>query len=219
MAVRIINEKAFDKNFNKRMDDYWDELNKDYRDDKYNHDNLENVEQENGIAGIDKYTGKLILNRVEKYLQQKKYQVQVSFNDSKENILKAISNSLNNRGEIEDKYNGFLRATFSEKRELNFKDSKRNGLYNIYFVIEVFIRNGYGEVGDSLDNKSKNSKCEVLIRDNLREFPFNDQKEVYDGIIKIITDSIKSQKTEKYWNIKDQNIFSTEDFVKCKQKR
>ena len=35
MAVKIINEKAYDDKFNKDMKNYWNKLNKEYQKDKY----------------------------------------------------------------------------------------------------------------------------------------------------------------------------------------
>lgn len=222
MAVRIVNELLHDDNFNKKMDDYWNKLNKDYRDKKYK--DLDRQDQsingKNGISAVDHETGKFILNSVDHYLDSLDYKIQYDFDDSDEGLTNVANNAFFGKGEEDEKYNGFERATKQIKRHLSFKDPKngKDGDYKIELLIEVRVRSVVSEVGNVDDSDYKQSKCKVLVLSNIKSLPFEDLKKEYNEVISLIMKSIKMMKKEKYWDLEEQNTFSLEDIKYIKPK-
>lgn len=150
MAVRIIKEAAFDKNFNDRMDKEWarihkgvmaksKEITKKYNKQKSDlinnyykklYDNSAfDIKEINGGKGrliIDKVTGKLIMNRVRDIMKDYGFNISVDRYSTKErDIADNIENTLSqNEEDLEANYNGAIKATKVQVHNLSFnKDS------------------------------------------------------------------------------------------------
>ena len=113
--------KKIDKERDKKKSD----IISKFQSDKYNHKNLKhNVDGDLNFS-IDKYTGKLIFNKVSAFLKQTKYKVSLDYNEDEDLLNKTIFNAFNNTGELEDKYNSLLRATSRIKSYLNFDNNPK----------------------------------------------------------------------------------------------
>lgn len=153
MAVRIINEAAFDAEFNRKMDKEWDKIQqglskktdrirKDYEKqrgeliDNYYKDRFNNPafklidikSNKRGYTGklvIDKVTGKLIYNRLLQLLKENDFDFSnSSYKDSDSNIADATENSMNGVEDIELCYNGVVKGTKTIEHKLAFNKDK-----------------------------------------------------------------------------------------------
>ena len=153
MAVRIINEAAFDAEFNRKMDKEWDkiqqglsrktdrikkdyekqrsELINNYYKDRFDNPAFEltditsNKKDYTGKLVIDKVTGKLIYNRLLQLLKENKFDFSNSlYKDSESNIADAIENSMAGVEDIELCYNGIVKGTKTIEHKLAFNKDK-----------------------------------------------------------------------------------------------
>ncbi|WP_299996593.1 hypothetical protein [uncultured Clostridium sp.] len=223
MAVKIINEKAYDDKFNKDMKNYWNKLNKEYQKDKYkdfDYNNEQEVDGENGILALDNKTGQIILNGVDAILDSAGYTTDYDFETENRKSLSIIAHkSYYNKGNEDEQYNGYEFGSKIIERDLSWRDelvkkdpSKyKNGTYKIEIKVQVYVRTITAEIGNSLEKSQNNLKCKVLILSNIGKLPFNDLKEEYDEIVNSVYHSIKLTGKEKFWDVEEKDIFDLGD--------